>query len=96
MLDESGLCCGLTVPPAVLCCGVKPMPWTQKGGAPSLDRPVFFSECDSSYGFVPPHYPVTASFCFSFDLRLPDFHSKNVFVFYHVVVIYQRQVISVV
>lgn len=30
---------------AVLCCGVKPLPRTQKGGAPSLDRPVFFSEC---------------------------------------------------
>lgn len=38
VLDESGLCCAS----AVLCCGVKPLPLTQKGGAPSLDRPVFF------------------------------------------------------
>lgn len=29
----------------VMCCGVKPLPWTQNGGAPSLDRPVFLSPC---------------------------------------------------
>lgn len=77
VFDESGLCCGLT---AVLCCGVKPLPWTHKGGAPSLDRPVFFMcEC------VPPYFPsVTASFCYPFDFCLPDFHYKNVFVFCYV------------
>ncbi len=85
-LMSLGLCCGLTVPLlSVLCCGVKPLPWTQKGGAPSLDRPVFFSGCadvpDSLCECVPPHFPcVTVSFCYPFDLCLPDFHYKNVSV----------------
>lgn len=40
---------------------------------------------DSLRECVPPHFPcVTASFCYPFDLCLPDFHYKNVFVFYYV------------
>ncbi len=44
----------------------------------SVNVPDSLCEC------VPPHFPcVTASFCYLFDLRLPDFHS-NVFKFYNV------------
>lgn len=51
---------------AILCCWVKPSPWTQKAGvvvgrAPSLDQPVTFKSVDvlgSFYECVPLHFPL--------------------------------------
>lgn len=82
---------------AVLCCWVKPSPWTQKAGvvvgrAPSLDQPVTFKSVDvlgSFYECVPLHFP-HVSFCFSFDLCFTDFHSKCVLYFYYVFIIILR------
>lgn len=44
----------------------------------SVNVPDSLCEC------VPPHFPcVTVSFCYPFNLCRPDFHYKNVFVFYY-------------